>query len=489
MERTERRKFTVDFKLEVIKYAEETSGRGACRHFNIDSKTVRTWRKQKSKLELLLSNDCGDRVRVTDKAVRNCPAEVGPLITHEGETHTEGDDQNDTFEQLKPTQPLQGVKGETNSTWEMEPKIHEDDQNEIYQDIKQHKGSNFGDLYRKGQEHCANCTDFLQIDKISNLKIHDPFKEVEKFIPVMDALSSIFQIEWSMFYKQVQENYRHKHITKENCEVLLCKNCASILDDMYSAYCQFNKLAKWNSLIQLAKFYKEQSQQANKPMHKRKKLHVSESEVSEDEFVSETKDDQLFEEFNFEESSQTSDEEEMKFRDPDDITSLANGAESKFNNPLSEQQENDSPVQQNIIDKTKKHKGYTVQTKLLAIEYAENFSQSKAAKKFNVDRKSIREWMKQKEKLRIAAINNSSRRRLTKGPNSKRKSYYRPKSNSDDSTSIVDLKSEVYECHICGETFIRKTQLDIHSRKHRPPKDREKTKDRTIPLSSMWEDI
>ena len=49
--------------------------------------------------------------------------------------------------------------------------------------------------------------------------------------------------------------------------------------------------------------------------------------------------------------------------------------------------------------KGKKVSGYTLKYKLEAIAYAENNNISSASKKFNVDRKRIREWKDKKEDL------------------------------------------------------------------------------------------
>ncbi|XP_051246668.1 zinc finger and SCAN domain-containing protein 12 [Dicentrarchus labrax] len=49
-----RRKFDFKFKERVLQFAEKTSGEEAARNFNIDSKRIRYWRKQKS--ELLLAD-------------------------------------------------------------------------------------------------------------------------------------------------------------------------------------------------------------------------------------------------------------------------------------------------------------------------------------------------------------------------------------------------------------------------------------------------
>ena len=41
------------FKLKVVEFAEKNSNRGAGRHFGVDEKRVREWRKQKEQLESL----------------------------------------------------------------------------------------------------------------------------------------------------------------------------------------------------------------------------------------------------------------------------------------------------------------------------------------------------------------------------------------------------------------------------------------------------
>ena len=48
-----KRKYDTSFKLEVVEYAEKSSNRGAGRHFNVDEKRVREWRKQKELLQAL----------------------------------------------------------------------------------------------------------------------------------------------------------------------------------------------------------------------------------------------------------------------------------------------------------------------------------------------------------------------------------------------------------------------------------------------------
>ncbi|XP_037617888.1 uncharacterized protein LOC119483644 [Sebastes umbrosus] len=45
-----RRKFDITFKESVLQYAEENSGEETARHFNIDTKRIRDWRKQKEEL-------------------------------------------------------------------------------------------------------------------------------------------------------------------------------------------------------------------------------------------------------------------------------------------------------------------------------------------------------------------------------------------------------------------------------------------------------
>src|SRR6185437_15494925 len=45
------RSYTIAFKLEAIKYAEDSSNRRAAKFYNIDRKRVQEWRKQKKELE------------------------------------------------------------------------------------------------------------------------------------------------------------------------------------------------------------------------------------------------------------------------------------------------------------------------------------------------------------------------------------------------------------------------------------------------------
>lgn len=62
-----------------------------------------------------------------------------------------------------------------------------------------------------------------------------------------------------------------------------------------------------------------------------------------------------------------------------------------------------------IIEKTdekptpllsKKKKSYTVDFKLEVVEFSRNFSPSEAGKRFNVDRRRIRDWTHQEDKLK-----------------------------------------------------------------------------------------
>ena len=46
-----KRKLDFKFKQSVLKYAEENSGEQAARHFNIDSRRIRYWKKQKDELK------------------------------------------------------------------------------------------------------------------------------------------------------------------------------------------------------------------------------------------------------------------------------------------------------------------------------------------------------------------------------------------------------------------------------------------------------
>ncbi|CAG8465715.1 24355_t:CDS:1, partial [Gigaspora rosea] len=45
------RSYTIAFKLETIKYAEDTSNRAAAKFYNVDRKRVQEWRKKKEKFE------------------------------------------------------------------------------------------------------------------------------------------------------------------------------------------------------------------------------------------------------------------------------------------------------------------------------------------------------------------------------------------------------------------------------------------------------
>ena len=51
------RSYTIAFKLEVIKYTEDTSNHCAAIFYNIDRKRVQEWRKQKKKLESIKNKD------------------------------------------------------------------------------------------------------------------------------------------------------------------------------------------------------------------------------------------------------------------------------------------------------------------------------------------------------------------------------------------------------------------------------------------------
>ena len=46
-----KRSFNSAFKLKVVEFAEKNSNRGAGRHFGVDEKRVREWRKHKEQLE------------------------------------------------------------------------------------------------------------------------------------------------------------------------------------------------------------------------------------------------------------------------------------------------------------------------------------------------------------------------------------------------------------------------------------------------------
>ncbi|ROJ57631.1 Synaptonemal complex protein SC65 [Anabarilius grahami] len=54
---TKRKKYDLTFKLTVVKFAEQNSGEAAARHFSVDPKRVREWRKNKAELQRLSKED------------------------------------------------------------------------------------------------------------------------------------------------------------------------------------------------------------------------------------------------------------------------------------------------------------------------------------------------------------------------------------------------------------------------------------------------
>ena len=48
-----KRTFDAAFKLRVVAFAEKNTNRGAAKRFSVEEKSVRVWRKDKSKLEVL----------------------------------------------------------------------------------------------------------------------------------------------------------------------------------------------------------------------------------------------------------------------------------------------------------------------------------------------------------------------------------------------------------------------------------------------------
>ena len=58
-----KKKYDLKFKLSVIKFAEQNSGEAAARHFSVDPKGVREWRKRKAELQRLSEED-GTRSRL-----------------------------------------------------------------------------------------------------------------------------------------------------------------------------------------------------------------------------------------------------------------------------------------------------------------------------------------------------------------------------------------------------------------------------------------
>uniref|UniRef100_A0A8C1S3M4 Brinker DNA-binding domain-containing protein n=1 Tax=Cyprinus carpio TaxID=7962 RepID=A0A8C1S3M4_CYPCA len=54
---TKRKKYDLTFNLTVVKFAEQNSGEAAARHFSVDPKRVREWRKNKAELQRLSEED------------------------------------------------------------------------------------------------------------------------------------------------------------------------------------------------------------------------------------------------------------------------------------------------------------------------------------------------------------------------------------------------------------------------------------------------
>ena len=58
---SKRMKYTAKFKLQVVKFAEETNNCAASREFCVHEKLVHDWRKQIEKLKCMPKNKCGNR--------------------------------------------------------------------------------------------------------------------------------------------------------------------------------------------------------------------------------------------------------------------------------------------------------------------------------------------------------------------------------------------------------------------------------------------
>ena len=58
---SKRMKYSTTFKLQVIKFAQESTNCAAGREFCINEKFVRDWRKQVEKLKCMLKNKCSNR--------------------------------------------------------------------------------------------------------------------------------------------------------------------------------------------------------------------------------------------------------------------------------------------------------------------------------------------------------------------------------------------------------------------------------------------
>jgi len=57
---SKRMKYTAKFKLQVVKFAQESNNCAANREFGVNEKLVRDWRKQVQKLKCMPKNKCSN---------------------------------------------------------------------------------------------------------------------------------------------------------------------------------------------------------------------------------------------------------------------------------------------------------------------------------------------------------------------------------------------------------------------------------------------
>lgn len=58
---SKRMKYTAKFKLQVVKFAQESNNCTATREFGVNEKLVRDWQKQVEKLKCMSKNKCSNR--------------------------------------------------------------------------------------------------------------------------------------------------------------------------------------------------------------------------------------------------------------------------------------------------------------------------------------------------------------------------------------------------------------------------------------------
>ncbi|XP_062395903.1 zinc finger protein 135-like [Sardina pilchardus] len=72
----QRNRYNLAFKLRVLKFAEEHSGEATARHFSVDPRSIRLWRKNKAELQSLAKEDC-NRARLRGGGRKRAIEEVG----------------------------------------------------------------------------------------------------------------------------------------------------------------------------------------------------------------------------------------------------------------------------------------------------------------------------------------------------------------------------------------------------------------------------